>query len=130
MCPELSYSSPGLVRVLENTLQHSSLCSVLERSLVPALIPKREMHRVVFLLILRATKELAQKTRVCKFLWRCFPSLPHFINLSSENTFECLGLIKSSCMELWQEPISPLGLFLHLIWVEHIHILRINYNCF
>lgn len=24
-------------------------------------------------------------------------------------------------MQLWKEPISPLGLFFHMIWVEHIH---------
>lgn len=33
-------------------------------------------------------------------------------------------------MQLWKEPISPLGLFLHMIWVENIYFLKINYNCF
>lgn len=114
------------------TKHFSSLCSVPESSLVPYLIPEGETQFVDFSLnfILRATKELAQKTRVGKVLWRCSPSLHHFINLSSETTFEWLGLIKSFCMQLWKEPISPFGLFLHLIWVEHTHFLRINYNCF
>lgn len=133
VCPKLGFCSSGQVEVQEHTLYHSSLCSVLEHSSILFFIPDREMHFVdffFFYFILRATKELAQKTKVYKVLWRLSPSLLHFINLSSETTFACLGLIKSFCMQNWKEPISPLGLFLHLIWVECTHFLRINYNCF
>lgn len=60
---------------------------------------------------------------VCKLLWRCFPSLPYFINLSSENTSECLRLIKSFTCSYGRSPSLPLvysfiwfGLNIYIFW--------------